>query len=48
MEAGRYANFVEYPEQPGALFDDDTLRRLRAVKAAHDPADLFLANHPVN
>ena len=47
-ETGRYANFVEHPEQAGTFFDDDTLRRLRAVKAAHDPADLFLANHPVN
>jgi FAD/FMN-containing dehydrogenase len=47
-ETGRYANFVEHPEEPGAFFDDDALRRLRAVKAAYDPADLFLANHPVN
>jgi hypothetical protein len=47
-DAGRYANFVEQPADPGAFFDDESLRRLRAVKAAYDPADLFLANHPVN
>jgi Berberine and berberine like len=46
-DAGRYANFVERPAQPEAFFDEDALRRLRAVKAAYDPADLFLANHPV-
>jgi hypothetical protein len=47
FEAGRYANFVEYAADPGDFFDDDSLRRLRAVKAEYDPADLFLANHPV-
>jgi FAD/FMN-containing dehydrogenase len=47
FEAGRYANFVECPAAPGDFFDDDTLRRLRAVKATYDTADLFLANHPV-
>ncbi len=47
-EAGRYANFVEYSSAPEAFFDDASLRRLRAVKDAYDPAGLFLANHPVD
>jgi hypothetical protein len=45
--AGQYANFVEHPADAAEFFDDDTLRRLRAVKAEYDAADLFLANHPV-
>jgi hypothetical protein len=45
--AGQYANFVERPAAPDTFFDADTLRRLRAVKDAYDPADLFLANHPI-
>lgn len=42
-----YMNFCERPTAPGRLFAPATLRRLQAVKAAHDPDDLFRSNHPI-
>jgi FAD/FMN-containing dehydrogenase len=42
-----YLNFDDRAEATDALFPPDTYRRLRAVKAAYDPGDLFLSNHPI-
>ncbi len=44
---GDYPNFVEHPADASAFFDADTWRRLREVKAAHDPADLFRGSHHI-
>jgi hypothetical protein len=47
-DAGRrYLNFTERPADAGAFFPEGTLRRLQAVKRAHDPGDVFCSNHPV-
>ena len=43
--AGHYPNFVEEPADASAFFDAATWARLRAVKAAYDPQDLFKGNH---
>jgi hypothetical protein len=45
--AGDYPNFVEHPADASAFFDAPTWQRLRAVKAAYDPEDLFRGNHHV-
>jgi FAD/FMN-containing dehydrogenase len=45
--AGEYANFVETPADASRFFAPDVWARLRAVKAAYDPTDLFAGNHPV-
>jgi FAD/FMN-containing dehydrogenase len=46
--AGWYPNFVEEPAgDVSRFFDAATWERLRAVKAAYDPADLFRGNHRV-
>ena len=44
---GDYPNFVEQPADASAFFDADTWARLRAVKAAYDPSDLFKGNHHI-
>ena len=44
---GDYPNFVEHPTDASEFFDDVTWRRLRKVKAAYDPADVFKGNHHV-
>jgi hypothetical protein len=47
-DAGRrYLNFTERPADASAFFPEGTLRRLQAVKRAHDPGDVFCSNHPV-
>ena len=38
-----YLNFAETRRDPAALYEPDTLRRLRAVKAACDPTDVILS-----
>ena len=43
--AGEYPNFVEEPADASAFFDVETWTRLREVKAAYDPQDLFKGNH---
>ena len=43
--AGYYPNFVEEPADASAFFDPATWARLRAIKAAWDPAQMFVGNH---
>ena len=43
--AGHYPNFVEEPADASGFFDAETWARLREVKAAYDPQDLFKGNH---
>jgi FAD/FMN-containing dehydrogenase len=45
--AGYYPNFVEEPADASAFFDPETWARLRAVKAAYDPANVFVGNHHI-
>jgi FAD/FMN-containing dehydrogenase len=42
---GDYPNFVEVPADASAFFDAATWARLRAIKAAVDPGDVFRGNH---
>ena len=44
---GYYPNFVEHPADARAFFDAETWERLRRVKAAYDPTDLFRGNHHI-
>lgn len=44
---GDYPNFVERPADASAFFDAATWRRLREVKALHDPDDLFRGSHHI-
>jgi FAD/FMN-containing dehydrogenase len=41
----RYLNFLEEPTDPTTFYDDETVARLRAVKARVDPAGTIRANH---
>ncbi|SEH10567.1 FAD-binding oxidoreductase [Thermoleophilum album] len=42
---GEYGNFVTRPADASAFFDPETWARLRMVKAAYDPGELFRGNH---
>jgi FAD/FMN-containing dehydrogenase len=44
---GCYLNFAEARKSGAALFGASTYERLRAVKAAYDPADVIRSNHPI-
>jgi len=44
---GDYPNFVMEPTDASRFFDAETWKRLRAVKAAYDPTDLFKGNHHI-
>ena len=44
FEAGRYMSFCEEPTDFEAAFSAETCDRLRALKAEHDPDNLFHAN----
>lgn len=46
-KVGEYANFVEQPGDASRFFAPATWDRLRSVKTAHDPEDLFLGNHHI-
>jgi FAD/FMN-containing dehydrogenase len=47
-EDGRgYFNFADGPRDGDGLFPPETYRALQAVKAVHDPGELFRASHPV-
>jgi FAD/FMN-containing dehydrogenase len=43
--AGYYPNFVEEQADASTFFDEATWARLRAVKTAYDPDDVFVGNH---
>jgi len=43
----RYLNFTEHPSDPRLFYTRDAYERLRAVKAAVDPGDVFQSNHPI-
>ena len=42
-----YLNFVEHAVDPATLYDDDDYARLRAIRAAVDPAGRMVGNHPI-
>jgi FAD/FMN-containing dehydrogenase len=42
-----YLNFAERPVDSARLYTPETYRRLRKIRAAYDPGELFLANHPI-
>jgi len=42
-----YLNFAERPTDASRLYTSETYRRLRRIRAAYDPGELFLANHPI-
>jgi FAD/FMN-containing dehydrogenase len=42
-----YLNFAERRIDPARFYTPSVYRRLRQVKRAFDPADLFRANHPI-
>ena len=42
---GCYLNFADRPTELGKLYDDDTLGRLRHVKARYDPEGVFSGGH---
>ena len=43
----QYLNFVEAPTDPAAFYADEDYARLRAIRAAVDPAGTMVGNHPV-
>lgn len=43
----QYLNFTEHPTDPARFYRPESYARLRAVKAAVDPGNLFRANHPI-
>jgi hypothetical protein len=45
--AGEYSNFVEAPTDASAFYAPGVWERLREVKAAYDPADVFAGNHHI-
>jgi FAD binding domain-containing protein/berberine-like enzyme len=47
-ETGReYLNFTERPTDPARFYTPAVYKRLRQVKAAVDPSDVFRSNHPI-
>jgi FAD/FMN-containing dehydrogenase len=43
----QYLNFVEQPADSASLYEDESYARLRAVRAAVDPAGRMVGNHPI-
>ncbi|HWQ00666.1 MAG TPA: BBE domain-containing protein, partial [Gaiellaceae bacterium] len=47
-ENGRqYLNFTESHTDPARFYTPTVYRRLREVKAAYDPTEVFRSNHPI-
>jgi hypothetical protein len=42
-----YLNFVEEPTDTATLFAEDAYLRLREIRAAVDPDDRMVGNHPI-
>jgi hypothetical protein len=42
-----YLNFVEQPSDAARFYTDEAYARLRAIRAAVDPDDRMVANHPI-
>jgi FAD/FMN-containing dehydrogenase len=42
-----YLNFAEAPTDPSAFYDAESYERLRAIRAAVDPAGLMVGNHAI-
>jgi FAD/FMN-containing dehydrogenase len=42
-----FSNFADVPTDPETMFDPETYRRLREIRARVDPDGLLLANHPI-
>jgi hypothetical protein len=42
-----YLNFTEHETDPARFYTPEAYRRLREVKAAYDPDELFRANHRI-
>lgn len=42
-----YSNFAERPVDTATMYGAGAYRRLREIKAAFDPDDLFRSNHPI-
>lgn len=42
-----YFNFAERPVDPERLYPAETYRRLRKIRAAYDPSELFVATHRI-
>jgi hypothetical protein len=46
--AGRpYLNFAEEPTDTRTAYPAETYERLQAIRAAHDPDEVMVANHPI-
>ena len=45
---GSFLNFLGDPAQTASAYTRDDYRRLRAVKAVHDPDNVFAANHNIS
>jgi FAD/FMN-containing dehydrogenase len=45
--SGNYLNFCDDPTELDTAFPAATVARLREIKAAHDPGNVFHASHPV-
>ncbi len=44
---GNYGNFAECQVEPGSIFGERTLKRLREIKDVVDPDGLMHGNHPI-
>jgi hypothetical protein len=47
QSARTYFNFSERPIDAARLYPAQAYRRLRRIKAAYDPGELFVSNHPI-